>query len=219
MAYPVNETFESLQGEGSFTGTPAVFIRLQGCDVGCPWCDTKHTWRRDIDAMVSMEVINAKTGEAVETWTWFDLQSVARIVGSTRARHVVITGGEPCQFDLRPLIALLEAQGCRVQVETSGTYAPQVSPTTFLTVSPKWHMPGGRAVLDAALSRADEFKVPVGRQADIDRARDRLAPFDGVALWLQPLSQSPTATALCIEAAQRYGWRVSLQTHKFISIR
>ncbi len=45
VAYPVNETFESLQGEGIFTGTPAVFIRLQGGDVGSPWCTPKHAAR------------------------------------------------------------------------------------------------------------------------------------------------------------------------------
>ena len=38
----VNEIFWSLQGEGAFTGTPSVFFRLQGCSVGCPWCDTGY---------------------------------------------------------------------------------------------------------------------------------------------------------------------------------
>ena len=40
---PINEIFQSIQGEGYFTGQPAIFIRLQGCDVGCSWCDTRHT--------------------------------------------------------------------------------------------------------------------------------------------------------------------------------
>ncbi len=43
MQYPINEMFQTLQGEGYFTGVPAIFIRLQGCPVGCAWCDTKHT--------------------------------------------------------------------------------------------------------------------------------------------------------------------------------
>ncbi|STL83083.1 7-carboxy-7-deazaguanine synthase; queosine biosynthesis [Escherichia coli] len=41
MQYPINEMFQTLQGEGYFTGVPAIFIRLQGCPVGCAWCDTK----------------------------------------------------------------------------------------------------------------------------------------------------------------------------------
>jgi hypothetical protein len=44
---PVNEFFETVQGEATFTGMPSTFVRLQRCDVGCPWCDTKYTW--DID--------------------------------------------------------------------------------------------------------------------------------------------------------------------------
>ena len=40
----INEIFDTIQGEAYFTGTPATFIRLQGCPVGCAWCDTKHTW-------------------------------------------------------------------------------------------------------------------------------------------------------------------------------
>ena len=40
----INEIFETIQGEGHFTGIPSIFIRLQGCPVGCSWCDTKHSW-------------------------------------------------------------------------------------------------------------------------------------------------------------------------------
>ena len=40
----INEIFDTIQGEAFYTGTPATFIRLQGCPVGCHWCDTKHTW-------------------------------------------------------------------------------------------------------------------------------------------------------------------------------
>ena len=40
----INEMFETIQGEGAHTGIPSIFVRLQGCPVGCPWCDTKHTW-------------------------------------------------------------------------------------------------------------------------------------------------------------------------------
>lgn len=47
MKYPINEIFQTIQGEGVFTGVPAVFIRLQGCPVGCSWCDTKQTWDKE----------------------------------------------------------------------------------------------------------------------------------------------------------------------------
>ena len=64
MQYPINEMFQTLQGEGYFTGVPAIFIRLQGCPVGCAWCDTKHTWEKLEDREVSLFSILAKTNES-----------------------------------------------------------------------------------------------------------------------------------------------------------
>lgn len=58
--YKINELFETIQGEGSFTGQPSIFIRLQGCPVACSWCDTKHTWDINIDDSVSAEVMGNK---------------------------------------------------------------------------------------------------------------------------------------------------------------
>src|ERR1700757_4021814 len=60
MRLPLNELFETVQGEGSKTGTPSTFVRLQGCDVGCPWCDTKHTWTLEDECR--LEVVLGKTG-------------------------------------------------------------------------------------------------------------------------------------------------------------
>ncbi|MGK7488522.1 4Fe-4S cluster-binding domain-containing protein, partial [Salmonella enterica] len=101
MQYPINEMFQTLQGEGYFTGVPAIFIRLQGCPVGCAWCDTKHTWDKLSDREVSLYSILAKTKES-DKWgaaSSEDLLAVINRQGYT-ARHVVITGGEPCIHDL-----------------------------------------------------------------------------------------------------------------------
>ena len=65
MQYPINEMFQTLQGEGYFTGVPAIFIRLQGCPVGCAWCDTKHTWDKLADREVSLFSILAKPKRAI----------------------------------------------------------------------------------------------------------------------------------------------------------
>ena len=61
MTYRINEIFETLQGEGTFTGVPSIFIRLQGCPVGCPWCDTQHTWETRAEDEVSIATMMAKT--------------------------------------------------------------------------------------------------------------------------------------------------------------
>jgi 7-carboxy-7-deazaguanine synthase len=42
--YAVSDLYPCIQGEGCQTGTPMALLRLQGCRVGCPWCDTKQTW-------------------------------------------------------------------------------------------------------------------------------------------------------------------------------
>ena len=73
MQYPINEMFQTLQGEGYFTGVPAIFIRLQGCPVGCAWCDTKHTWEKLEDREVSLFSILAKTKES-DKWNGFSCQ-------------------------------------------------------------------------------------------------------------------------------------------------
>lgn len=67
MQYPINEMFQTLQGEGYFTGVPAIFIRLQGCPVGCSWCDTKHTWEMTPENEVPVGDILVKTIES-EQW-------------------------------------------------------------------------------------------------------------------------------------------------------
>ena len=60
--YKINEVFETIQGEASYTGTPSIFLRLQGCPVGCSWCDTKQTWDVDNVYKVSLDETVEKKG-------------------------------------------------------------------------------------------------------------------------------------------------------------
>ena len=222
---PVNEIFETIQGEAGFTGTPAVFIRLQGCPVGCGWCDTKHTWHVDEKhRLEGLRPILIKDRyeqiHGANSFAHLDIDTIMEGVQTFAARHVVITGGEPCLYDLRPLTERLVYEGCRPQVETSGTEEILVHPATWVTVSPKIDMPGGRQVLESALIRANEIKFPVGKMEDIKKLQQQVADKVGHAtIWLQPLSQSNSATTLCIEQASINGWRVSFQVHKFVGLR
>lgn len=97
--YQVNEIFHTVQGEGVLAGSPSTFIRLQGCTVGCPWCDTKYTWLKGGTRMTVKEIVN-----------------------QVRHPHVVITGGEPTMYNLDGLIYGLRAKQSRrfIQLETSG---------------------------------------------------------------------------------------------------
>ncbi|PSV29117.1 MULTISPECIES: 7-carboxy-7-deazaguanine synthase QueE [unclassified Photobacterium] len=220
--YKINEVFETIQGEGVFTGVPAIFVRLQVCPVGCSWCDTKQTWTAEPQDLVSLEQIMAKTGDS-PLWTNLDANGVVQLLQDQKytAKHIVITGGEPCIYDLRPLTHALEKAGFNCQIETSGTSEIQTSDNTWVTVSPKINMKAKLPVLASSLARANEIKHPVGTSKDIEQLD---ALIDGVTLKpdvtiaLQPISQKPRATELCIETCIQRNWRLSIQTHKYLAI-
>ena len=222
MQYPINEMFQTLQGEGYFTGVPAIFIRLQGCPVGCAWCDTKHTWDKLSDREVSLFSVLAKTKEN-DKWGAAGAEEllIAIVRQGWTARHVVITGGEPCIHDLTPLTELLEQNGYSCQIETSGTHEVRCSRDTWVTVSPKVNMRGGYDVLSQALYRADEIKHTDGRTRDIealDELLETIADDKPRIIALQPISQKEDATRLCIETCIARNWRLSMQTHKYLNI-
>ncbi|SMY32473.1 7-carboxy-7-deazaguanine synthase [Photobacterium malacitanum] len=220
--YKINEVFETIQGEGVFTGVPAIFVRLQVCPVGCSWCDTKQTWTAEPEDLVNVERIMVKTEDS-PLWTQLDADGVVSLLiaqGYT-AKHVVITGGEPCIYDLRPLTAALETAGFNCQIETSGTSAILTTDNTWVTVSPKINMKAKLPVLTSALARANEVKHPVGTQKDIDQLDALLATAtlrNDVTIALQPISQKPRATELCISTCIARNWRLSIQTHKYLAI-
>ena len=214
--------FQTLQGEGFYTGVPAIFIRLQGCPVGCSWCDTKHTWDKLADRETSLGDILIKTVES-DAWGAADADALLATIKRQQwtARHVVITGGEPCIHDLTPLTAALQQAGFSCQIETSGTHEVQCTRETWVTVSPKVNMRGGYDVLNQALARADEIKHPVARQRDIDALDELLARLEDEKariVALQPISQKEDATRLCIATCIARNWRLSMQTHKYLNI-
>jgi 7-carboxy-7-deazaguanine synthase len=82
-------------------------------------------------------------------------------------------------------------------------------------------MKGKLPVLDSALLRANEIKHPVATQKDIDQLDElieRAQVSDKTTIALQPISQKPRATQLCIDVCVARNWRLSIQTHKYLSI-
>ena len=222
MKYPINEIFQTLQGEGVFTGVPAVFIRLQGCPVGCSWCDTKQTWEKEPSKETTLGDIALKTLDSDE-WAMSDTNTLIDLMREKKytAKHIVITGGEPCIYDLTQLTKELELKGYQCQIETSGTYPIQCSDNTWVTVSPKVGMKGGLKVLNQAMNRANEIKHPVAREKDVEALDELLAMRTIETLpivALQPISQKASATKLCIDTCIERNWRLSIQTHKYLAI-
>ncbi len=220
--YKINEMFETIQGEGSYTGLPSIFIRLQGCPVGCPWCDTKHTWAVNPENEGTSEQVLNKSQESEQWFSAFSAD-ILNLFNQQKylAKHVVITGGEPCMFDLRQLTNDLIDNGFSVQIETSGTFEIKAHEKTWVTLSPKVNMPGKLPVLQQAIDRANEFKHPIAMQKHIEELEiilDKRSDKSKALIYLQPISQQKRATELAVSTCIKKNWRLSLQTHKFIGI-
>ena len=219
--YKVNEIFETLQGEATFTGTPSIFVRLQGCPVGCAWCDTKHTWEVNLEQQVDLSKTIEKPADS-ELWADASAEDILACFSERgyQAKHIVITGGEPCMYDLNPLCEALHAQGYATQIETSGTFEVQVPEQTWVTVSPKINMKGGYKMLASAVLRANEIKHPIAMERHVEELEQLLAEFgvEDKLIYLQPISQKVKATELAIATCIRKNWRLSVQLHKYLGI-
>lgn len=190
----VNEIFYSLQGEGFHTGTASVFIRLSGCNLRCPFCDTNHTQGTEM----TEDQISARAAQFP-------------------ARHVVITGGEPSLFLTTTLVELLHQHGKFVAVETNGTH-PLPSNVDWITLSPKDAFMAHAAPI---ITRCNEIKVvfdgnsPLPDYSNIAADHHFLQPCD---------TNDPERNNTIVQKAISYilshpQWRLSLQTHKIINIQ
>ena len=190
----VNEIFYSLQGEGYHSGEAAVFVRLSGCNLRCPFCDTQHESGTEMD--------EADIVEAVKQWP---------------ARLVVITGGEPSLQLTATLVDALHAEGKYVAVETNGTH-PLPENVDWITLSPK------NAYVDDAevvLPHADEIKVVYDGEHEpqdcpgIQAAHRSLQPLD-----TGDAARNAAITTAAVEYVKSHPqWRLSLQIHKILNIR
>ena len=159
-----------------------------------------------------------------ETSQWANLNVEQMLVlvneRGYKAKHIVITGGEPCMVDLTPLCDAFEVLGYSTQVETSGTFDIKVSSKCWVTVSPKINMRGGYPILPSAMLRANEIKHPVATEQHIDDLKALLVEHEiqNTPIYIQPISQKTRATELAIASCIENNWRLSVQVHKYLGI-
>jgi organic radical activating enzyme len=209
--YAIKEVFATLQGEGAQAGTPAVFLRFAGCNLGydvCPWCDTD--W---VKADYTLDL--AGTLELVRQ------TAVSGFGDERRGLLLVATGGEPSlQLD-RPLADALRERGYRISMESNGSRLVDRTLVDWLTISPKQ--------TDFAQREGDELKllftggrVP-GVAPDTDAVRRLTTDTRFSHYFLQPVDipeHGGPNYDQTIQAVMELGppWRLSVQTHKVAGI-
>jgi 7-carboxy-7-deazaguanine synthase len=209
--YAIKEVFATLQGEGAHAGTPAVFLRFAGCNLGydvCPWCDTdwvKATWTLDLAGTLDLVRRAAVEGFGAEK----------------PGLLLVATGGEPSlQLD-RPLSDALRARGYRITMESNGSRPVDRSLVDWLTVSPKQ--------TTFVQKEGDEMKLlftgtgAPGITPDVDAVRRIAGGTRFGSYFLQPIDlplEGGPNYAEATRAVMELGppWRLSVQTHKVVGI-
>lgn len=194
---PVCEAFCSLQGEGRHTGRAAWFVRLAGCDTGCPWCDSAHA-------------------RSVGAGRMTDVGDIASAAAASGVPTVIVTGGEPTMHPLSELVERLHGCGLKVHLETAGTHSSDAC-FDWVCLSPK----SMREPLPEWFAKADELKVVISCDDDFARACGWAARTrKECRLYLQPeWGRRQTLLPRIVEYIKSHPqWRLSLQTHKYTDI-
>jgi len=213
----VVEIFDSLQGEGFWTGVPMTFVRLAGCNapvlgLGCArWCDTPGSW-------------DPEAGEEI---------AVDAVLRRVRLPRLCLTGGEPLlQIDgVMEVVAAAHARQVRVHLETNGTVDPPVGlgggrylnerddiGFDWAVVSPK---PPHYRVSPGWRGLVDELKLVVDEYLTTAVAEELAAAYPAALVSIQPeYSRGPASIERAVALVMSHpDWRLSLQTHKYLGIR
>lgn len=241
VTYPIAQLFHSLQGEGTWSGTPMKFIRLAGCNVGVYERTDKmedenplKIWRGTRpEYSVCTSVFGDKFICDTDYHGKLGRITVADLIKDTHENHVSITGGEPFIHDIRPLINAIVDNGAMVHIETSGTIPiPREignNRRVWITCSPKYRYIAYNGVF------IDEFKFVIGPdsinngcEALIKRITEQAAAMGGrlnplTSVFVSPENDIDTINKDNIQYAMNVlarnpDWRYSPQLHKYLGL-
>ena len=210
----IQEVFYTLQGEGPFSGHPAVFVRLGGCNLRCFWCDTdfeSSTWVAGLDELLTR-------------------------IESVRPPHcklIVLTGGEPFRQNIVPFIERLLERELSIQLETNGTLWLDLPEHANICIvcSPKTASLNPRILERVsaykyviAAGRTDVRDGLPNRSTQQDGASTQIArPPAGANVYVMPLDEddgekNAANRRHCVDIAKFFGYKLTLQTHKILGI-
>lgn len=211
----VHSIFRTIQGEGPFAGDRAIFVRLAGCNLQCPGCDTDYTSNRN--ALPIDQIVSSLINDFAPT------------------ELVVITGGEPFRQNIAPFVSMLLQGGFVVQIETNGTLyrdLPWGEEGLFVVCSPKTgkinprlaeHISDLKYVLDHdSIDPTDGLPIQALDHPNSGRLARSPAGFSGT-IYLQPADRQDDAinrknVEACIQSCMDYGYTFGLQMHKIIGL-
>lgn len=234
----IHSIFHTIQGEGPYVGTPSVFVRLAGCNLQCPGCDTEYTKGAQLMSIhrIKYDVMKA----------WFGEKSAEEAFRSKKVPLIVITGGEPFRQNLGMFVQYMVDEGFRVQIETNGTlwhkdenhHNVWWDDNVSIVCSPK----AGKVVIPSNLITAFKYVLDA----------DHIDPADGLPtsvlgmpaaparpslhyqgeVFVQPAEEYGVSDPDCdietrnelnvkvaVKSAMDFGYRLCLQVHKVIDMQ
>ena len=205
----VQDIFSTIQGEGPLSGTPAVFLRLGGCNLSCTFCDT------EFESFRSMGVLNIISSIK-------DLASSKN--GELTTKLVVVSGGEPMRQPIELICSILLDEGFNVQIETNGTLFRDLPNEVDIVCSPKNAGNGYFQIRPDLMRRISALKFLISKSDKNYSSVPEVGQQDyNTPIYIQPMDERDEIKNLenrefCVELAQRYGYKLSLQIHKILKI-
>lgn len=201
----VQSIFKTFQGEGPYTGWPAIFIRLGGCNLACSFCDTEF--------------------ESYKTWALKEIfAEVATLNKNNTHNLVVITGGEPFRQPIEQLCEYLVVKGYKVQIETNGTLYRPIHEKVDIICSPKNTGTGYNQIRGDLLKRISAFKFIVSasnkKYTNIPALNKQAKD---IPIYVQPMDEynktkNQKNLQLAVQYVEQHGYKLSLQTHKIAGV-